>query len=86
MTPVQVGVFLPSPVDGETAPAVVVDHARHAEELGLESVWTGDHLIPASPKYDSTLLLAAVAATTERVKIGIGVLILSLRPVAWAAK
>lgn len=60
--------------------------AKHAEEVGLESVWTGDHLISLAPKLDSTLLLAQAAATTSRLRLGFGVLILALRPVAWAAK
>jgi alkanesulfonate monooxygenase SsuD/methylene tetrahydromethanopterin reductase-like flavin-dependent oxidoreductase (luciferase family) len=60
--------------------------ARHAEDVGLESVWTGDHLIALAPKLDSTLLLAAAAATTTRLRLGFGVLILALRPTAWAAK
>jgi alkanesulfonate monooxygenase SsuD/methylene tetrahydromethanopterin reductase-like flavin-dependent oxidoreductase (luciferase family) len=60
--------------------------AAHAEAVGLESVWTGDHLISVAPKLDSTLLLAQAAATTERLRLGFGVMILALRPVAWAAK
>ncbi|XVS62660.1 LLM class flavin-dependent oxidoreductase [Actinosynnema sp. CA-299493] len=63
-----------------------VEHARHAEGLGLESVWHGDHLVPVAPFLDATLVLAAVAATTDRVKLGFGVMVLPLRPVAWAAK
>ncbi|MPZ85508.1 MAG: LLM class flavin-dependent oxidoreductase [Actinophytocola sp.] len=60
--------------------------ARHVEDIGLDSVWTGDHLIAVAPKLDSTLLLATAAATTTRIGLGFGVLILALRPVAWAAK
>jgi alkanesulfonate monooxygenase SsuD/methylene tetrahydromethanopterin reductase-like flavin-dependent oxidoreductase (luciferase family) len=60
--------------------------ARHAEEVGIESVWTGDHLISVAPKLDSTLLLAQAAATTSGLRLGFGVMILALRPVAWAAK
>jgi alkanesulfonate monooxygenase SsuD/methylene tetrahydromethanopterin reductase-like flavin-dependent oxidoreductase (luciferase family) len=62
------------------------EFAKHAEELGLESVWTGDHLISLGPKLDSTLLLAQAAATTSRLRLGFGVMILALRPVAWASK
>lgn len=62
------------------------EFARHAEEVGLESVWTGDHLISLGPRLDSTLLLAQAAATTSRLRLGFGVMILALRPVAWAAK
>jgi alkanesulfonate monooxygenase SsuD/methylene tetrahydromethanopterin reductase-like flavin-dependent oxidoreductase (luciferase family) len=60
--------------------------AKHVEEVGLESVWTGDHLIAVAPKLDSTLVLAQAAATTSHLRLGFGVLILALRPVAWAAK
>lgn len=63
-----------------------VAFAAHAEAVGLESVWVGDHLIARMPILDSTLVLAGVAATTTRVKIGFGVLVVALRPVVWAAK
>ncbi|GAA4066358.1 MULTISPECIES: LLM class flavin-dependent oxidoreductase [Actinomadura] len=66
--------------------AGVAPQARLAEEAGLESVWSGDHLIAVRPFLDSTLRLAAAAAATERVKLGFGVMVLALRPVAWAAK
>jgi len=39
-----------------------------------------------SPVYDSTVALAAVAATTTRVKLGFGVMLLGLRHPAWVAK
>ncbi|GLW62242.1 LLM class F420-dependent oxidoreductase [Actinomadura rubrobrunea] len=64
----------------------LIPQARLAEEAGLESVWTGDHLIAVKPFLDSTLRLAAAAAATERIKLGFGVMVLALRPVAWAAK
>jgi alkanesulfonate monooxygenase SsuD/methylene tetrahydromethanopterin reductase-like flavin-dependent oxidoreductase (luciferase family) len=82
--PASIGVVLPSSGADETgSPAA---HARHAEEAGLESVWVGDHLIPVRAHLDSTLTLAAAAAATERIKLGFGVMVLALRPVAWAAK
>lgn len=74
-----VGITLP----GNGSPGAF---AKHAEEVGLESVWTGDHLISVAPKLDSTLLLAQAAATTSGLRLGFGVMILALRPVAWAAK
>lgn len=80
----KVGVNLPAFGVDETAG--VREHARHAEELGLESIWVGDHLIPVRPFLDSTMVLATAAAVTERVRIGFGVMVLALRPAAWAAK
>ncbi|ONI89183.1 flavin-dependent oxidoreductase [Saccharothrix sp. ALI-22-I] len=63
-----------------------IEYAQHAEGLGLESVWHGDHLIPVNPFLDATLVLATAAAATTRIKLGFGVMVLPLRPVAWAAK
>lgn len=60
--------------------------ARFAEEAGLDSVWSTDHLLASAPILDSTVVLSAAAAVTERVRIGFNVMILALRPVAWAAK
>jgi alkanesulfonate monooxygenase SsuD/methylene tetrahydromethanopterin reductase-like flavin-dependent oxidoreductase (luciferase family) len=76
---VNVGVTLP----GDHEPGAF---ARHAERTGLESVWTGDHLIPLGPRIDSMLTLAQAAATTTTLRVGFGVLILALRHVVWAAK
>ena len=82
------GVFLPSMSDPTEAPGDIAAAARHAEDLGLESVWVVDQLIAGtgSPLLDSAIALAAAAAVTTRVQLGFGVLILPLRPVAWVAK
>ncbi|QFU86377.1 LLM class flavin-dependent oxidoreductase [Amycolatopsis sp. YIM 10] len=77
----KLGVYL----NGSTVDSFV-EHARLAEDAGLESVWVGDHLITASPRVDSVVALTAAAAATERIKVGFGVLVVALRPVAWVAK
>jgi probable F420-dependent oxidoreductase len=62
-----------------------------AEQLGYESVWTGEHVImidpqeppspvpPESPMMDTVASLAFAAAKTERIKLGSGVLLLPQR-------
>ncbi|HET9094924.1 MAG TPA: LLM class flavin-dependent oxidoreductase, partial [Solirubrobacteraceae bacterium] len=60
--------------------------ARLAEDLGFDAVWVGDHLHVPSPVYDSTVALAAVAASTQRIQLGFGVMLLGLRHPAWVAK
>lgn len=60
--------------------------ARHAEDVGLDSVWFPDLLAIGSPTLDGTVGLAAVAAVTERVRVGAGVFVPALRPLVWAAK
>jgi alkanesulfonate monooxygenase SsuD/methylene tetrahydromethanopterin reductase-like flavin-dependent oxidoreductase (luciferase family) len=57
-----------------------------AEEVGLGSVWSTDHLIASAPILESTAVLATAVAVTERITVGYGVMLPALRPVAWAAK
>jgi alkanesulfonate monooxygenase SsuD/methylene tetrahydromethanopterin reductase-like flavin-dependent oxidoreductase (luciferase family) len=67
-------------------PPKFVQVARQAEEAGFDAVWVGDHLQMPAPVYDSTVALSAVAATTTRIDLGFGVLLLGLRQPAWVAK
>ncbi|WP_350279935.1 LLM class flavin-dependent oxidoreductase [Kribbella sp. HUAS MG21] len=85
---VEIGVILPtsSPEAGRAILGDVRDSARYAEEVGLDSVWSTDHLIASAPMLDSSVVLATAAAVTERITIGYNVMLLALRPVAWAAK
>jgi alkanesulfonate monooxygenase SsuD/methylene tetrahydromethanopterin reductase-like flavin-dependent oxidoreductase (luciferase family) len=50
--------------------------ARAAEEVAFDSVWVGDHLLyrgdgrPERGPWDAWMLLSAIAAVTERVRLG----------------
>lgn len=83
-----VGVLLPSMALPGESPGDVAATARHAEELGFESVWVVDQLVAGTgaPLLHSGIALAVAATATTRVKLGLGVLVLPLRPVAWVAK
>jgi F420-dependent oxidoreductase-like protein len=55
----------------------VVELARAAEDTGFESVWVMDHLLqlpalggPPQPMLEAYTLLGALAASTERVRLG----------------
>jgi alkanesulfonate monooxygenase SsuD/methylene tetrahydromethanopterin reductase-like flavin-dependent oxidoreductase (luciferase family) len=69
-------------------PGDMVATARHAEDLELESAWVVDQLIAGTgaPLLHSGIALAAAAAATSRIRLGYGVVIVPLRPVAWTAK
>jgi alkanesulfonate monooxygenase SsuD/methylene tetrahydromethanopterin reductase-like flavin-dependent oxidoreductase (luciferase family) len=88
MADFELGIVLPTMSTRDRSPGDVVAAARHAEELGFESVWVVDQLVAGTgvPLLDSMISLAAAAAVTERVRLGLGVLVLPLRPVAWVAK
>jgi alkanesulfonate monooxygenase SsuD/methylene tetrahydromethanopterin reductase-like flavin-dependent oxidoreductase (luciferase family) len=83
-----VGVFLPTLSERGAPIADVVAAARHAEDLGFDSVWSVDQLVAGTGVsiLDSSTVLAAAAGATRRVRLGYGVMILPLRPVVWVAK
>jgi alkanesulfonate monooxygenase SsuD/methylene tetrahydromethanopterin reductase-like flavin-dependent oxidoreductase (luciferase family) len=62
---------------GRTPP--LVEAARHAEALGFDGGWVGDHLSCNAPVLDSTMALAAAAAVTDRLALGFSVMLLGLR-------
>ena len=63
-------------------PAGLIEKGEWIEQLGFESAWVWDHILlgvePHFPIIDSLSLLTAIAARTRTVKLGTGVLILSL--------
>jgi alkanesulfonate monooxygenase SsuD/methylene tetrahydromethanopterin reductase-like flavin-dependent oxidoreductase (luciferase family) len=85
---IKIGVILPTSAPDPARPSLgdVRASARLAEELGLDSVWATDHLVASAPLLDSGVVLATAAAVTDRITIGFGVMVLALRPAAWAAK
>jgi probable F420-dependent oxidoreductase len=71
----QVGVQLPE-VEREVRWPELLGIARAAEAAGYDSVWVGDHMLfrgdgrPERGPWDAWTTLAAVAASTERVRLG----------------
>jgi alkanesulfonate monooxygenase SsuD/methylene tetrahydromethanopterin reductase-like flavin-dependent oxidoreductase (luciferase family) len=55
------------------------DYARRIEAAGFPGIWVGDSMGRGRPTLDPLVELAVLAAATERVDLGIGVLQLSLR-------
>ena len=86
MSKLRVGVVLPSLSTQRAEGIDLRVAARHAEQVGLASVWHGDHLAVGAPVLDITVGLATVAAVTERISIGTSVFVPAIRALAWAAK
>lgn len=86
----QLGVFGLS-AKATLGPAETVRLARQAEQLGYRSWWAGDHVVLPSPRtpespmasddpiLDPLVHLAYVAAVTERMELGTGIVILPQR-------
>jgi probable F420-dependent oxidoreductase len=58
-----------------TSWATYSNAVRLVEELGFDTVWNSDHLLPASgpaqdPRFETLATLAAMAALTTRVRVG----------------
>ena len=72
-------------------PAVALRVARAAEQHGLESLWTGEHVVlpdpqappspspPETPFLDPAVALAFIAAETKTIRLGTGIIILPQR-------
>jgi len=84
---VEVGAVVPETPAAEEGLPDVPGLARLAERAGLDCLWAEDRLVAGQePVLDSSLMLAAAAAVTDRIAIGFSVYVPSLRPLAWAAK
>ncbi|NNL86786.1 MAG: TIGR03619 family F420-dependent LLM class oxidoreductase [Myxococcales bacterium] len=80
---------------GPAATASCIRHcAEHAEAVGLEHIWTVDHIaIPPDDAegsegrwFDPLATLAFLAAATSRIHLGVSVLVLPYRPPLATAK
>lgn len=63
-----------------------IHKVRELEDLGYDSLWTGEHMLFHGPILDGLTPLAAAASLTRRVKLGTAILLLSLRNPVVTAK
>ncbi len=91
MSPLRVGVQLPE-VERDVRWPEYLAMARAAEEVGFDSIWLGDHLLYRGDgreergPWEAWTLLSALAAVTERVRLGPLVACASFHPPGLIAK
>ena len=89
--PLRVGIQLPE-VEREVRWPEVAELATLAEEVGLDSVWVGDHYLyrndgrPERGAWEAWAQLAAIGAVTRRVRLGPLVACLNFHPIGPLAK
>ena len=68
----------------------LIDYGVRMERLGFDSLWVWDHILlgvePHFPILDALSMITAVAARTERIRLGTGILILPVRNALVLAK
>ena len=72
-------------------PQVAAEVAQHAEASGLDSIWTGEHVVlpeprqapsPADPEFamlHPSTILAYVAGVTHSIRLGTGIVLIAQR-------
>ncbi|MEE8290677.1 MAG: LLM class flavin-dependent oxidoreductase [Candidatus Tectomicrobia bacterium] len=65
---------------------VDLELATYAESLQFDALWIGEHIAFHVPTFDALITMAAVAARTTRIDIGVAAVLLPLRPAAALAK
>ena len=72
--------------EGNVDVAVIRDIARQAEAAGFADLWTQEQLIGTSVSVEPLTLMAYLAAVTERVRLGVSVLVLPVHSPLHLAK
>src|SRR5262245_6153224 len=81
------GVAIPQTFpDGRMDPRRIQDFLRRAEALGFDSAWVVEHTFGSIPALAPLELLTYAAAVTERLRLGVAVLLTALRTPVHTAK
>lgn len=73
-------------LDGRADMDLVRRSLRRAEELGFESAWVQDQVAGEVPLLESVSLLCYAAAVTERIRLGVSVIVFPIRNAVQLAK
>ena len=88
---IELSIWLPTYVDGGQDLSSIGKDSAHAEYLGFDGIFLLDHLLPISGVHRSSWLdtivgLGALAASTERVRLGTASMVVGFRHPVYLAK
>lgn len=87
MTELKFGAPIPQVfLDGQVNMQLVRDSLRLAESLGFDSAWTQDQVIGDVPLLESVSLMTYAAACTEKLRLGVSVIVFPIRNAVQLAK
>jgi len=73
-------------LDGSADMGLIRDVLQCGEELGFEGAWTQDQIIGDAPLFECVSLMAFAAACTQRLRLGVSVIVLPIRNPVQLAK
>jgi probable F420-dependent oxidoreductase len=83
----RLGIGLPQVfTNGRVDTGLIRDFAQRAEQLGYDDLWLTENILSARPVLDPVTLLAYAAAVTDRIRLGVSVIILNQRNPVQLAK
>src|SRR5690242_2670271 len=71
-------ISIPQYADADFDPSAFRSYMARAEELGFESAWTSEQVLGSAPLLGPIELMSYAAAITERIRLGVSMLILPL--------
>ena len=71
-------ISMPQFADGDFDPAAFRAYLARAEELGFEGAWTSEQILGAAPTLGPVELMTYAAACTQRIRVGVSMLVLPL--------
>ncbi len=71
-------ISMPPFADGDFDPAAFREYLRRAEDLGFEGAWAGEQILGSAPVLGPVELMTYAAACTERIRVGVSMLVLPL--------
>lgn len=69
---------MPQFADGDFDPRAFRAYLDRAEELGFEGAWAGEQILGSAPMLGPVELMTYAAACTERIRVGVSMLVLPL--------